>query len=250
MKKDISLKVEIFSGAEFEQHSITLAKEVEFVLRHIVEKKSRVALYYNAVDDFILTTLLHVDDTGLWLEQSPHSPVNRQICDSGTLIFVSDHHQVKVQFVAEYAGDAEHQGYRAFYLPLPDSIYRQQRREHYRMMAPVSKPLICVVAGRPPQQKPSAYVIVDISCGGIALTCAETDSGLELGAIYPDCQIDLPDRGTIKVVIEVINLSVVVSASGRTHIHAGCKFNQIEGRYSILLQRYVTDMQRAKAESD
>lgn len=246
MKKDIPLKIEIFSSEEDDKHRLTSAKEIEFVLRYIAEKGVRVALYYGNANDFILTTLLDADNKGLWLEQSPNDQDNRRIAESNKLVFVSSHLQVKVQFTAHQVSAVVHQGYPAFYLPLPDSLYRLQRREYYRLIAPVIEPLRCVIAtGSQPKKQPCEFTIMDISCGGIALTCAETDTELVPGESYPDCRIDLPEVGTINGTVEVKTLALLTSASGDIHKRAGCEFKSLDGQSTIMLQCYVTDMQRA-----
>lgn len=246
MKKDIPLKIEIFSSGEDDKHRITSVKEIELILRCIAEKGSRVALYYGDANDFILTTLLDADNNGMWLEQSPENSDNRRITENSKLVFVSSHLQVKVQFTAHRVSAVVHRGYPAFYLPLPDSLYRLQRREYYRLMAPIIEPLRCVIAmGNPPKKRPCEFTIMDISGGGIALTCAETDTELVPGESYPNCRIDLPEVGTISGTIEVKTLALLTSLSGHIHKRAGCEFKNLDGQSTILLQRYVTNMQRA-----
>ncbi|BBI98781.1 hypothetical protein FGKAn22_04740 [Ferrigenium kumadai] len=250
MEKDIPLKIEIFSSEDDDKHRITSAKEIEFILHKIAEKESRVALYYGNSNEFILVTLLGVDNKGLWLEQSPNEADNRRVIESKRLIFVSSHQQVKVQFTAHQAGSVEYRGYPSFYLPLPDHIYRLQRREYYRLSTPVSSPLRCIIPmGRTPARKPCEVTVMDISGGGVGLTCSETDIDLVPGEIYPDCRIDLPEVGTIYATIEVKSLAVLTSPSGRTHKRAGCEFKNLDGQSTILLQRYVTNMQRERSKT-
>lgn len=252
MAQDIPLKIEILSEENDGQHRITSAKEIEFVMHYIAEKGTRVALYYDDANNFILTTLLGADHTGLWLEQSPNDSDNQRIAASNKLVFVSSHFKVKVQFTADHASSVSYRGYPAFFLPLPDDLYRLQRREYFRLMTPVVSPLRCVIgAGKEPQAKrPQEFVIMDISCGGVGLTCKETDAELTPGASYPDCQIDLPGVGTIRGTIEVKNLVSLTSETGHTQLRAGCEFINLDGASAILLQRYVNNIQREKAKSN
>lgn len=251
MAKDIPLKIEILSEGKDGQLRITSAKEIEFLMRYIAEHGTRVALYYNDANDFILTTLLGADETGLWLEQGPNDSDNKRIAASNKLVFVSSHFQVKVQFTASHARDVLYQGYSAFFLPLPGSLYRLQRREYYRLMTPVANPLRCIISADKitTVKQPHDFVIMDISCGGVGLTCKEADSELAPGASYPGCQIDLPGVGTIRGTIEVKNIVVLTSETGRTLRRAGCEFKNLDGASSILLQRYITSIQRTKAKS-
>jgi c-di-GMP-binding flagellar brake protein YcgR len=250
MEKDIPLKIEILSKDHDDKHRISSPNEIKFVMQYIAEKGNRVALYYDNEDDFILTTILALDDAGFWLEHSPNASGNRGVTKSNRLIFVSSHLKIKVQFTANQTSSVEYQGRPAFYLPFPESLYRLQRREYFRLMTPVINPLRCVIAKEPsPDKKPYEFIIMDISCGGVGLTCMETDTELVPGLSYLDCQIELPELGTIRGTIEVKNLILFTSKSGTKYKRAGCEFKNLDGASTILLQRYVTNMQRARANT-
>lgn len=250
MEKDIPLTIEELSPEDDEKHRITSAKEIGFVLRHLADKGVRVALYYGVDSEFILTTLIGVDDTGLWLEPSPSSTDNEHVVESHQLTVVSSHLQAKVQFRAKQISKVEYKNRPAFYLPMPSVIYRLQRREYFRLMTPIAKPLRCIItSGKPPVRRLHEIVIMDISGGGIGLTCTETELELVPGKSYSDCRIELPEIGTITGTIEVKNLSSLTSASGRTIKRAGCEFKKLDGASTILLQRYVTAMQQSRAKS-
>lgn len=250
MEKDIPLKIEILSKEQDDKLRISSPNEIKFVMHYIAEKGNRVALYYGNENHFILTTLLAVDDTGLWLEQSPNGSDNNQVAKSSQLTFVSSHLQIKVQFTASQASSMMYQGHPAFYLPLPNSLYRLQRREFFRLMTPVTNPLRCVITkDSSPKKQTREFIIMDVSCGGVGLTCMETDSDLTPGNSYLDCRIELPGLGTIRGTIEVKNLVLLPSQSGVTQKRAGCEFKNLDGASIILLQRYVTNMQREKAKN-
>lgn len=251
MEKDIPLKIETLSGEESDKYLITSAKEIELILHTLIEKCTRVALYYGNADEFLLITLLDIDNKGLWLEQSPNGHGSRQVVASNHLVFVSSHQQVKVQFTTHQASSVIHDGHPAFYIALPKSLYRFQRRDYYRISIPVSVPLRCIIpAGDVPSKKPHEVTIMDISGGGVGLTCEETGVELVPGNVYANCTINLPDVGTIISTIEVRNLKVVTTSSGRTYNQAGCVFKNLNNQSIILLQRYVTNMQRAKVETE
>ena len=247
MEKDIPLKIEILSSDKDDQYRITSAREIQLVLQKIAKANSRIALYYSESNDFILTTLLGVDATGLWLEQSQKTDVNTRLLQSDKLIFVSSHFQVKVQFVSDQATAATCQGQPAFFLKFPQSIFRLQRREYYRLTTPVAAPLLCVIPNNQVAKHHLHEVtIMDISGGGVGLTCTEQDAVLVPGHIYENCKIDLPEVGELSGTIEVKNLVLLSTPAGKTVRRAGCEFKNLDGTSTTLLQRYVTDMQRNK----
>lgn len=248
MERDIPLKIEILSSEEDDQYLITSAKEIEFILHNIAQNGTRCALYYSDTDDFILTTLLAVDASGLWLELSQHHQLNAQVATSRKLIFVGTHYQVKVQFVAATVREEFWQGQPALFIPFPLGLHRLQRREYFRLITPVLNPLHCVIPeARPVASPPPLDVtIMDISGGGVGLTCEEHHTALAPGQVYRNCRIGLPDIGELVGTIEVRNIVVLNMPSGQTMRRAGCAFRDLDGAAEILLQRYVTAMQRNK----
>lgn len=247
MDKDIPLKIEILTSEKDDQYRITSAREIEFVLQNIARDGSRIALYYSDAEDFILTKLLAADASGLWLEKRPSARENKHVAESRKLIFVSSHHQVKVQFSADHIAVTTYHEQPAFFIKLPKSIYRLQRREYFRLSTPVSDPLLCVIPGAETiAHNPHEITIMDISGGGVGLTCTEQDTVLVPGQSYENCKIDLLDEGEFIGTIEVKNMVVLSTPTGKTVRRAGCEFKNLDGASTILLQRYVTNMQRAR----
>lgn len=245
MEKDIPLKIEILSKKHDESLRIISPVEIKYVMHNIAELGNRVALYYASENDFILTTLLAIDNEGLWLEPGPDEAINKCVAQSNKLFFISSHLQVKIQFTTNQATIRQYKNSPAFFIALPDHLYRLQRREYYRLMTPVVNPLRCVINMQSsPAQHTREFVIMDVSCGGVALVCMEKDAGLSPGQVYENCQIELPEYGSIKGVIEVKNLVQITSKSGDIKKRAGCEFKNLDAASVMLLQRYITAMQR------
>lgn len=252
-KKEIPLKIELFSGGEDSPFLIRSKTEIHFILHEIARKGTRSALYYDAGNDFILTTLLEAGERDIWLERGPNAQDNRRVLHSGKIIFVSSHQEVKVQFEAHHIEAVPFNGREAFCLPLPEALLRLQRRDYYRLLAPAKNPLKCVIPVVPaaavkpgvPASRREA-VIMDISVGGVALVCAERETGLQPGKTYPGCQIFLPDAGLLTATIRVKNVMEITARDGTVNRHAGCEFIHLDGRMAILLQRYITSAANRK----
>jgi len=246
------MKYETLSRSEENEHGIVSTKEMISILKHIAENATRVALDCIDGSCFAMTTILGVNDKGLWLEQSTNEQDNKRILESKDLIFVSTHLQVKVQFTAMQARSMEYQGYSAFYLPLPKCIYRLQRRDSFRIDIQPAKPLRCAIptdklkSNQPclKSNQPCEVNLMDISAGGMKLTCVETDIELVQGQTYENCQIKLPDLGTISATVIVRSLFSLSTKSGHTIKRAGCQFINLSTASNILLQRYVNNMQQ------
>lgn len=240
------MKYESLSLREKSEYGIVSAKEIVSTLKHIAKNATQVVLYYDDGNFFILTTLFDVNDNGLWLEQSTNERDNKRILESDNLMLVGTHLHVKVQFAAKQARSVEHHSYSAFYLPLPKCIYRLQRRDSFRLDIPPARPLRCVIpTGEPKSGQTCEVTVIDISAGGMKLTYAEGDIELVQGQTYENCQIKLPDLGTISVTMTVKSLFSLSTKSGHTIKRAGCQFINSSTTSNILLQRYITIMQQA-----
>ena len=250
MQENIPLTIERLADEQERECRVTAVRQIQSLLRNISEDGLAAALYYDGMKDFIMTSLLEVGDKGLWVEQGTDASRNRRIAECKGIMLVSSLDRVKIQFSVDDVHAVTHRGYPAFYLPLPSVLYRLQRREYYRIAIPLFERLYCSI----PVSKPHAggrieVPVMDISGGGVRLFCA--DDGIEFvpGQTYQGCQIDLPQVGRIDVTIVVKNLVSVSPKPGQTIKRVGCEFRDLDNASGILLQRYVTKMQRLKADA-
>lgn len=249
MQKNIPLNIERLSGEQEKGCSVTSARQIQSLLRNISEAGSRVALYYDDAQDFIMTSLLDIGDKGFWVEQGTDMPKNRSIAESKKITLVSSHNQVKIQFFVNAIRTVTHQGYQAFYLPLPASLYRIQRREYYRLELPHSERLHCVIPINKPQAGGEIKLpVLDVGGGGIKMSCVQEEVEFVPGQIYAGCQIDLPEVGNISVTIIVRSLVSISTKPGQTINRVGCEFKDLDNASSVLLQRYVNMMQRLNVD--
>lgn len=249
MQENISLTIERLPDEHERECRVTSARQILSLLRNISDEGSRTALYFDGAKDFIMTSLLDVGEKGLWVEQGTDLPKNRRIAESKRITLVSSLDQVKIQFVVDGVRAATHQGYPAFYLPLPANLYRIQRREYYRLAIPHSERLRCVIPVNNPQAGGRIELpVLDISGGGARLSCANGEIEFVLGQTYAGCQIDMPEVGKIEVTLRVKNLISSSPKIGQTITRVGCEFVNLDNASGILVQRYVTRMQRLKAD--
>ena len=244
MSKEPVLTIEKLRDGEDSKFLIRSPRELQLTLHAIAQKKSIGVLYFDNGERFFKTLLLAVNEQGLWLDVGPDVDDNNLILHSNSITFVTMHHGAKVQFVCHQIQSATYAAHPAFYCTLPQSIVRLQRRDYFRLPTSHEAPLKCIIAPAPAiSPHPLEVTIMDISVGGIALTCKENNVTLQEGEIYPDCQIELPGIGTLVVTIQVRNLFDVTSLGGAVTKHAGCEFIKMDGKMSMLLQRYVGMMQ-------
>ena len=245
MRENIPLTIERLHGEQEKECRITSARQIQSLLRDLLACRSSAALYFDGAKDFIITSLLGVGEEGLWVEQSSDMPKNQQIAEGKGITLVSLVDQVKVQFAVEGAHAVTYQGNPAFYLPLPGSLYRVQRREYYRLAVPPSEQLRCVIPINRPQAEGQLEVaVLDISGGGLRLSCAKDSIEFVVGQTYAGCRINLPEVGEISVAMTVKSVISASSKSGQTVQRVGCEFKNLNNASNVLLQRYITMIQR------
>ncbi|MBI3903701.1 MAG: flagellar brake protein [Nitrosomonadales bacterium] len=247
-KKSVSLQVESFPQGGDVEFRILSRKEIQLILLDIAEKRTRVVLYYDEFDNYILTTLIGATTEGVWLEIGPHPPENERILQSVRFTIVSLHRGVKVQFVTDNIQMAPPANGEAFYMELPDHMLRIQRRDFFRLSVPFAPPVKCTFHIRPESapERPAAcreVCIMDISGGGISLLCDEHETELRPGNIYPDCRITLPEVGVLTATLEIKNSANIDMPNGTVKKRLGCKFTSLNLQTNSLLQRYIMDLQ-------
>lgn len=245
-QKQVTLKIEHFHQDEDLEFRVSSKRGMLSILQGIADQGARVALFYKG-ESFVLTTLLGVDDDGIWLDIGPFPPENKLLLLSDKITFVSVHQNVKIQFTGSDINEDTFEKSKAFHMELPDYLLRIQRREYFRMAIPSTTPVKCVIP-IPPANTGDEVVkrtvpVMDISGGGAGLLCGEHEDTLLPGKTFSDCQISIPDVGTLTVTIEVRNGINFTTPNNAVHKRVGCSFARLDKQMDILLQRYITRLQ-------
>lgn len=243
--KEIPLKIELFSSDEESDYLISNHREIVSILQSIAQRKARVALYYNEGNSMVLTMILAADENGVWIDATSNPLDNRLIERSKRIIFVTTHNQAKVQFIATDVMLGTYEDAPAFSLGLPRKLLRLQRRDYYRLVTADSNALKCIIRPVPGQAHIQHEItVMDISIGGVALVCEASGIELQPGMVYEHCQIELPEVGKLEASIEVKNAFEITDRNGKVKRRAGCVFVKPDGKTTMLLQRYVAQMQQ------
>lgn len=259
MNISFPLTIESIRDEDEEQCRIISPAEIASILRDIAKTGTNAALYYNPKRDFIMTTVLDLDEDGLWVEQGHDTVVNRHIAESRKITLVAAHNHVKTQFTVTAASSVDYDGKPAFFLAMPGHIYRLQRRDGFRLMLPHADELHCIVQiefaeerGDAISAEPLKMTVKsidvpasDISTGGIGLTYEQNEIELESGETYSNCRISLPGQGEIQVSLTVRDITDLGrEKSGKIYKHAGCELIGLDRQATFMLQRFIMEKQR------
>ena len=244
------LKFELMQADDFDKYLLHSKKEILFLLRALRDKGSLITVYFNQGNDFLLTTLLAISPDGdaILFDPGSNAEMNRKALASDKLIFITTHDKVKIQFTVQRLESAEYEGRPAFRSSLPDRLLRLQRREYYRLTAPIAHPLKCLIPVNLADGSRTTVetTVFDISGGGLAVMAPPEGIEFETDHLFEDCRIDLPDVGTVTATLRVRNVFEFTLRNGTRVKRSGCQFEDLPGHMLTLIQRYIIRVERER----
>lgn len=226
--------------------------DIVAVLRDIVRTRGLVTVHFGGADT-LLTPLLAIDTAAgeLMFDCSGAERLNQGILRAAKLLFFGSHDKVKVRFVSGPARLIDYAGAKAFAVLLPDALLRLQRREFYRVLAPVARPVRCIVPVETAAGSSKVEArLHDISQGGVALITQPGELSATLGARYDNCRIVLPEVGNVVATLEMRNLMTMTLLNGRQAVRLGCRFVRPSMSALALVHRYMTRLERERKSRD
>jgi c-di-GMP-binding flagellar brake protein YcgR len=231
---------------EYARYLVHSRQEIAQILRAVMRQNEIVTAYFNQGQEFFLTSLLEVDpDAGcLLLDCGPDAGANRRALASTKFIFVTNQNRIKIQFSTTSLEQIDLKGRPAFRTQFPASLLKLQRREYYRLVAPIRAPLRCIapdVAGERIEAE-----VADISVGGVGISGFPATIALTEGLLLPNCRIALPEEGTVVAALEIRNVQKTTRRSGLTVVRAGCVYVGIPAPHEAMIQRYIIRIDRER----
>jgi flagellar brake protein len=221
--------------------------EILAVLRDIARSRTLANVNFGSGAEALVTPLLGVDIAAgeLLFDCSGSERINRGILQAEKLLFYCMHDKIKIRFSTPAARVVQSQNRESFAACLPESMLRLQRRELYRIPAPISRPIRCTV----PVQKDNKIQYVetrlhDISQGGVALIARPGELHVEPGMSFPDCRIALPDAGNAVVMLETVHVRDMPLLNGKTAVRIACKYVRPSTTALALIQRQMMKLER------
>jgi c-di-GMP-binding flagellar brake protein YcgR len=242
------LAAELLSTDEFSQYMLNTKSEMFAVFRGMAEHVSQVTMFFNEGRDMVLTSLISYNDNGISLDLGASSEMNRKALEAKKLFCVTQLDKVKIQFILRGLRHVETTEGPTFFAALPDSVLRLQRREYYRLVTPIARPLKCVITFPPVADGDYRIIeahVGDISGGGLAVISVPLDVQLETG-LQLGCKIDLPEVGAVTGSVAVRSIFETATRSGIKSKRAGCEFVNLPGPMLNLIQRYIIKIERER----
>ncbi len=237
-----------FEPGEYNQFMLRTPIEIGGGMRSLFDHVSQITVFSNEGNDMLLTTLADVATDHLILDFGPNDEMNRKALGVDKHFCVTMLDKVRVQFMLRSFSQVEFGGRPAFRCALPDEVLRLQRREYFRLMTPVMRPLKCRVPIPMPDGSLKAYEahVFDISGGGLGIAAPPEGIPFASGMQFPNCRIELPEVGFVTCTLEVRSIFDVTLKSGAHARHAGCGFVNIPGPMVNLVHRYIIKVERER----
>jgi flagellar brake protein len=235
------------SSMDIERYLVYSRPEIVSILRDVLARRALITVVFGNGSS-ITSTLLRVnpDFEELVFEFGVDEEVNRLLLNAQSLTITTFIEQVKVQFSSPRAEATTHEGTRAVRVRIPDAVLRLQRREYFRLVPPVTRPLKCAPGLLDQTGKVVEFKITDISCGGIGLVATSIQPKLEIGQELANCRIDLHDVGVVTTDLVVCSVIEVRGHPQQNGLRCGCKFVRMPGTSVNMVQRYINKIERER----
>jgi flagellar brake protein len=216
--------------------------EIGVQLRNLVNRGDFLTAQYRGGQ--LVTRILDVDvrertfifDWGALAEQ------NRGLMAAQRCTFHAQPDGVKVEFATGAPRETSYEGRPAFEADFPEVLFYVQRREFFRVDAPVIDPYICT--GRLPDGDRFSFELHDLSLGGVGMRTTDIRVAmLPMGCVLQDCELTLGAPGTISLDLQLVSLRAVEMPNRTQRFQLGLRFVMLPGNAENTLQRLITQLE-------
>jgi c-di-GMP-binding flagellar brake protein YcgR len=242
------MNIELGTPEEIERFKIDHPSEIERILSAVMAKKALVTAYSQNNRDFLVTSLVGVDMPGraIYLGAGSDNRLNDALTASREVSFNTAHDQVRVLFTTPGLTMTTLEGELVLRADMPKELLRFQRREYYRLPAPMTNPVKClIVVGNNTLET----TVLDISIGGLGVLAYMDDVGLREGDTFHGCRLSLPDAGSFLVSLHVRAIYEPTVKNGVVTRRLGCQFIDLAPSIETDIQRYIIRIERERRAS-
>ena len=271
-------RVELIHADDEARYLLSDRREIAAILRQLIEAHALLSARLRPGSDSFITAILGVAEDGesLVIDASRDDAINARIAGGGKnqaggdpkaegdgraedgrtegdsqamlLDCVTQLDRVRIQFSLHELQLTSSEGSAAFRAALPQQLLRLQRREFYRLQAPVTQSLTCTLPLRHTDGvvRNADLRVLDISGGGVAIAVPPADAMLEAGMELMDCQLKLPGSAPIPARLSVRNLFRITTRNGIEMLRAGCQFTHMPRGAEDAIQRYILKVERER----
>lgn len=226
--------------AEGSPYWVESLADVRHLMRTFARKGEKISVGLAAKGAFV-TVALEVGESFIIVDAAKDDGINRLLRGGGATAS-GRLDGVDVHFELGAAESCEHRGLPALRFGMPPRAHKLQRRESFRIGAPIAKPMECGVDQGGGQRV--FATVVDLSLGGLCLRLPSAGF-FKAGALHRDCFMEIPGFGALKFDMEVRHVKLSEeSGLGEAGALAGCAFVGLPAGAEQSLQKFMARMER------
>jgi c-di-GMP-binding flagellar brake protein YcgR len=216
--------------------------EIGVQLRNLLNRGDFLTVQYNGGQ--LVTRILDVDARGrkFVFDWGALAEQNRGMLAAPRCMFHASPEGVRVEFTTSTPSETRFEGLPAFEAAFPEVLYYVQRREYFRVDAPIIDPYLC--RGRLPDGDSFRFEVHDLSLGGIGLrTTDERVAELPMGTTLTDVEVVLNTHGTLLLDMQLVSHRASEMPNGMRRYQLGFRFVTLPGSAENTLQRLITQLE-------
>ncbi len=238
--------------SDLSTYSVHNPKQIVSYLSLLIKNKSLLTASFGDGNESYITTLLdiHEKDKAVILDCGSKESLNQHLLRASKISFTTDFHGIEVSFVGSGLKKTTYKGSAAFSMPFPKSLFWMERREYYRVKAPLSKASHCQLGFE--NMEPVNLKLHDISLSGFSMlnTSKEISEAFETGTIFEQSKLILAGIGEGMISFEVRYELVINPEKPQKIQKIGCKFINITRAVEDNIQRYMQQVQREELQKE
>jgi c-di-GMP-binding flagellar brake protein YcgR len=217
------------------------------LLRDIEAAGCLVTVFFGSEEKFVLTSVLYVDpDQGcITFDAGPDAAAMPALLEAGEITASTKLDGIRILFSCGHGEPCLWNRRPAFRTTIPVVMFRMQRREAFRVPAPVREPVMCRIR-LDDQGQSLRYRIADLSAKGVSLLVNEPDMPFAPGMVLHDCHMELPGSGTVRGSMKVVRVAKDPVPAHARRRRVACSFCDLPGPTQTMVHKYVLDRQRPR----
>lgn len=221
----------------FEEHFLLSGRmEILSLLQDLVHRHEAISVAFDKGRESLLTQIIDVRGSGIVFDCSVDEKTNQRILSSERLVFRGRPGGVLVHFVTPTPQRVAWDGGVAFWVAFPTTIARMQRREIYRVTAPIAKPIVVTIETE--SRERFRLSLHDLSVAGFGVTIQDHPAFPAVGTALPLISVHLPDSHWLELKGTVRHFTSM-QGPGKPKYRAGIALQAVDSRSDASLQRLV-----------
>lgn len=198
-----------------------------------------------------ISKILDADTDALVLDFGSQEYENNAVQRAGKVTVTAETQGAKVEFTLAQLSQGEYQNLPAFITPLPESLWFIQRREFFRILAPLHPAYFC--KARMPDKRELRFRLCDLSLGGMgALLDGALPEELQVGMRFSQIELDMASWGQFYFDAQLIAIGERKVVDGKndtvTTPRLSFRFLNISPGVERELQRIIFALEREARE--